>query len=228
MARTGSIPVGFMLLAGVALAVIVDRIVVTVGTQAITESELELTIRMTSFLNQTQADFSAANRRATVERLIEQKMVLKELDFSRYPHPSIDEVPPRVANLVKLLFAGKDAAFRASLEKYQITEDDLKRYLLWQMTFFRFIDFRFRPGIQVSDTEVEEYFKSTVQPLAEKANPGQKITLEEYHDRIERILMARREEVEMQGWLADTRKRTKIEYRDEDLKPQPAAAAAPK
>ena len=74
--------------------------------------------------------------------------------------------------------------------------------------------------------EIEEYFKSRILPLAQKANPGTKITLEEYHDRIERILMARREEVEMQGWLAETRKRTKIDYRDEELKPQPADGVA--
>jgi peptidyl-prolyl cis-trans isomerase SurA len=216
-----------LLMATAAFAVIVDRIVVTVGTQAITESELELTIRLTSFLNQSTPDFSAANRRKTVERMIEQRLVLKELDFSRYPRPSSDEVAPRLRNIVSLLFGDKDASYRAALEKYEITEDDVKRYLLWQMTFFRFIDFRFRPGIEVTPAEIEEYFKSTIQPLALKANPDKKITLEEYHDRIERILMARREEVEMQSWLADTRKRTKIDYRDEDLKPQPAAQVAP-
>jgi len=216
------------LLAGAASAVIVDRILVTIGTQAITESELELFIRLTAFLNQSPPDFSADNRRKTVERLIEQKMVQKELDFSRYPRPEASEVDPRLANIVKLLFTGRDADYRAALEKYQLTEDDLKRYLLWQMTFFRFIDFRFRPGIQVTDAEIADYFKSTIQPLAQKANPDKTITLEEYHDRIERILMARREEVEMQGWLAETRKRTKIEYREEELKPKTATEAVPK
>ena len=203
-----------------AFAVIVDRIIVTVGTQVLTESELELTVRLTAFLNQSPPDFSVENRRKTVERMIEQKLVLKELDFSRYPRPSIEEVTPRLASIVKLLLGGDEAKYRAALEKYEITEDDLKRYLLWQMTFFRFIDFRFRPGIQVTEEEIAEYFKSTIEPLAQKANPGQSVKLEEYHDRIERILMGRREEVEMQGWLADTRKRSKIEYRDEELKPR--------
>jgi len=213
------------LLAGAAFGVIVDRIAVTVGTQAITSSELDLTIRLTAFLNQGPLDFSAANRRKTVERLIEQRIVLKESDFSKFTKPSMKDVEPRLSSIVKLLFADNQAAYRAALEKYQITEDDLKRYLLWQMTFFRFIDFRFRPGIQVSESDIQDYFKSTILPLAQKANPGKTISIDEYHDRIERILMARREEVEMQDWLADTRKRTKIEYRDEELKPQPVEAA---
>jgi hypothetical protein len=208
------------LIASVAMAVIVDRIVVTVGTQVITESELELTIRLTSFLNLTPADFSVENRRKTVERIIEQKLVMKELDFSRYPRPSADEVEPRLRSIIELLFGGDDAKYRAALAEYKISEEDLKRYLLWQMTFFRFIDFRFRPGIQVTDEEITDYFKTIIEPLAKKANPDKTVTLEEYHDRIERILMGRREEVEMQGWLGDTRKRTKVEYRDEELKPK--------
>jgi peptidyl-prolyl cis-trans isomerase SurA len=208
--------------------VIVDRIVVTVGTQAITSSELELTIRLTAFLNQAPLDFSIENRRKTVERLIEQRMVLKELDFSRFPRPAMKEVDPRLSSMINLLFGGDQQAYRAALAKYGISEDDVKRYLLWQTTFFGFIDFRFRPGIQVTDADIEEYFKSTILPLAQKANPGKTITLDEYHDRIDRILMARREEVEMQGWLAETRKRTKIEYRDEELKPLPVEGAATK
>jgi peptidyl-prolyl cis-trans isomerase SurA len=213
------------LLAGAAFGVIVDRIAVTVGTQAITSSELDLTIRLTAFLNQGPLDFSAANRRKTVERLIEQRIVLKESNFSKFTKPSMKDVEPRLSSIVKLLFADNQAAYRAALEKHQITEDDLKRYLLWQMTFFRFIDFRFRPGIQVSESDIQDYFKSTILPLAQKANPGKTISIDEYHDRIERILMARREEVEMQGWLADTRKHTNIEYRDEELKPPPVEAA---
>ena len=97
------------------------------------------------------------------------------------------------------------------------------------MTFFSFVDFRFRPSVQVTELDIEEYFKSRILLLAQKANPGKTISIDEYRDRIERILMARRGETEMQGWLADARKRTNIEYRDETLKPVPQPAAeAPK
>ena len=91
------------------------------------------------------------------------------------------------------------------------------------MTFFGFIDFRFRPSIQVTEADIEDYFNTRILPLAQKANPGKTISLSEYRERIERILMARRGEQEMQGWLADARKHTTIEYRDEELKPQPQA-----
>ena len=212
-----------VLAAGCCLGAIIDRIVVAVGKQVITETELELTIRITAFLNQDKIDFSVENRRKTVERLIEQKIVLQELEFTRFPRPTAEEVEERRHNIVALRFGENAAAYREALEKYGITEDDFRRYLQWQMTFFSFIDFRFRPSVQVTEQEIAEYFKSRIQPLAAKANPAKPPTLDEYRDRIERILMARREEVEMQSWLADARKRTAIEYRDETLRPEAPA-----
>ena len=206
-------------------AVIIDRIVVAVGKQVITETELELTVRLTAFLNQQPADLSAESRRKTVERLIEQKIVLQELEFTRFPRPSAEEVEERRHNIVSLRFGEDAAAYRAALEKYGVSEQDFRRYLQWQMTFFSFIDFRFRPSVQITDAEIEDYFKTRILPLAQKANPGKTITLEEYRERIERILMARRSEVEMQTWLADARKRTTVEYRDQTLRPVPSAPA---
>lgn len=215
-----------LLLPCLCLAAIIDRIVVAIGKQVITETELELTIRITAFLNQEPVDFSVENRRKTVERLIEQKIVLQELELSRFPRPTEEEVEQRRRNMVSLRFGEDGAAYQAALQKFGLTEADFKRYLLWQMTFFSFIDFRFRPSVQVTEADIEDYFNTRILPLAQKANPGKTISLSEYRERIERILMARRGEQEMQGWLADARKHTTVEYRDESLKPPPQAAEA--
>src|ERR1700738_1095963 len=58
-----------VLLAGAAMAVVVDRIAVTVDNDAITESEVIQDIRITDFLNGAPLDFSPAARRAAAERL---------------------------------------------------------------------------------------------------------------------------------------------------------------
>jgi hypothetical protein len=227
MGHATQIRLAAVLLPWLALATIIDRIVIAIGTQVITESELELNIRLTAFMNQDPLEFGPERRRAIAEKLIEQKLVLKELDFSKFPRPSIDEAQPRLLALTKRLFGDDPAAAQAALQKYGITEDDLKQYLLWQITFFRFLDFRFRPGIQVSETDIQDYFQSKILPLAQKANPGKSISLDEYHDRIERVLAAQREDGELQVWLKDTRARAKVEYRDETLKPPPPAGVTP-
>src|ERR1035438_8233584 len=42
--------------------------------------------------------------------------------------------------------------------EYGVTEPELKTRLLWQLTLVRFIDVRFRPGIQIGDDDIRNYF----------------------------------------------------------------------
>jgi len=224
------IPIRFAvgLLPALCFAVIIDRIVVTVGTQVITQSELELTIRLTAFMNQAPLDFSPDTRRQAAEKLVVQKLVLQELGFSKFPRPSAAEVEPILTAFIQKQFGGATAAYQAALQKYGITADELKNYRLWLLTFLRFIDFRFRPGIAVSESDIEDYFKTRILSLAQQANPGKQISLDEYHDRIERILLLQREDQQMEAWLKDQRARIKIAYIDASLQPAPQKAEAGK
>jgi len=227
MRRPTLIPLVLSLLPALCLAVVIDRIVVVVGTQVITESELDLTIRLTALMNQKPLDFSPEIRRAAAERLIVKKFIVKELDFSKFPRPSLTEVDPLIESFVQSAYHGDRAAFAAALQAYGITGDEFQAYRLWLLTFFRFIDFRFRPGIQVSDQDVDEYFKTKILSLAQQANPGKPVSIDEYHDRIESILLAQREDQQLEVWLKDQRTRTKVEYRDATLKPDVAQALVP-
>jgi hypothetical protein len=40
-----------------------------------------------------------------------------------------------------------DREFRAALDRYGVTEEQLKAHLLWQLTALRFTDYRFRSGV---------------------------------------------------------------------------------
>jgi peptidyl-prolyl cis-trans isomerase SurA len=196
---------------------VLDRIAVVVGTQVITETQIDLGIRVTALMQDDPLDFSAAAKHKEAERQIEQKLILKELEFSRFPRPTMSDVLPRLRAIIQRRFHDSEDEFRAALKKYGLTEEDFEKHVLWQITFLRFIDFRFRPGIQVTEAEIEEHFKTQILPLAQKANPGKPVTLEDYHDRIERVLRGRREDAELNTWLKETRARTRIEYREEVL-----------
>ena len=106
-----------LLLPCLCLAAIIDRIVVAVGKQVITETELELTIRITAFLNQAPVDFSVENRRKTVERLIEQKIVLKELELSRFPRPTRGSGAAAAQYRLAAIWRGW-RAYQAALKKF--------------------------------------------------------------------------------------------------------------
>jgi hypothetical protein len=133
------------LLAGAAMAVVVDRIAVTVDNDAITESEVIQDIRITDFLNGAPLDFSSAARRTAAERLVDQALIRREMNIGRYPQPQKSEAEQMLVNFKKSHFA-KDAEFQAALAKYGITADQLRSHLLWELSALRFTDVRFQPG----------------------------------------------------------------------------------
>jgi hypothetical protein len=192
---------------------IIDRIAVSVGNQVITQSEIRREIRLTAFLNRQPAVFTAEARRRAADRLVEQKLVRKELEWSRFPLPAEDSIEPQWKALVER--AGGEEALQKELDSYRLTEEDLKEHLLWQQTLLSFIDERFRPGIQVTDADIREYFRETILPLEKVAHPGMQARLEDYRDQIEKVIMGQRIDQELNDWLTEARKRTKVEYREE-------------
>ena len=121
---------------------VIDRVAVVVGNQVITESEVILEARLTAFLNQQPLDLSAAQRRAAAERLVDQQLIRNEMQIGGYPMP-----PETEGDAVLRKFRQDNyssiPAFRAALEKYELTEDEVKHHLLWQAAALRFTDQRF-------------------------------------------------------------------------------------
>jgi peptidyl-prolyl cis-trans isomerase SurA len=204
------------LLALGAHADIIDRIAVSVGNHVITAGDLDREIRVTAFLNGVKPDFTAAARRATAGRMVEQALVRSELENSRYPTPAPSEIDPVLAQFKKDRFPN-GADFQRSLAEYGITEQDVRDELLWQRTLLSFLDVRFRPSVQVSDKEIQDYFEKSVLPAAQAAHPGQTVSIDDYRERIDDKLTGQREDQEMSRWLDEAKKRTDIVYHEEAL-----------
>ena len=191
---------------------LLDRIAVSVGNRVITARDLDREIRVTAFLNGARPDFSAAAKRATADRMIEQKLIRRELETSRYPVPAASEVVPELDKFKAKYFAD-DAAYRHALAAAGLTEADLQAALLWQRTLLLFIDVRFRPGVQVTDQEIQDYYDKTVAPAARAA--GETPTLAKYHDAIETRLTEDKVDQETDRWLQQVRRRTEIVFHPE-------------
>jgi hypothetical protein len=193
---------------------IIDRIAVSVGNRVITTSDLDREIRVTAFLNGAKPDFSAKGKRATAERMVEQRLIRNELETSRYPVPAASEVEPELEQFRKKYFHS-DEEYHNALASYGVTEGDVKAELLWQRTLLLFIDVRFRPGVQVTDQEVQDYFNQTVAPAARAAHPGQPISIETYRSEIEQKLIGQKVDQEADRWLQQARRRTEIVFHPE-------------
>ncbi|MEO8595697.1 MAG: hypothetical protein ABI759_20425 [Candidatus Solibacter sp.] len=200
-----------------ARAEVIDRIAASVGNRVITASDLDRQIRVAAFLDGVAPEFSAARKKATVNAMIEQKLVQSELANSRYPLPDPAELIPVIEQFKKEHFKD-DAEYQASLASHGITEDDFKELLLWQRTLLLFIQVRFETGVQLGASEVEDYFAKTVKPAAEAARPGQPVRLEDYREQIERKLTGQKADEQMDTWLRDVRRRTDIVVHEEVLR----------
>ncbi len=194
-------------------AEVIDRVAVTVDRIVITTSDILSHIRVAAFLNEEAPDLSAAARRAAAQRLVEQALVQREMEILRYPAPSATDVDAVLEQLRKR--AGSPQIFEARLAEYGITESELRRSLLRQIMTLRFIDFRFRPGIAVSDAEVEAYYRDEFLPRFRSDGQGSPPPLEEAREEIEEILIGRRVDEALDRWLAAAAAQANIEYREE-------------
>jgi len=213
LSRACAIPILFALCMR---AEVVDRIAASVDNQVITKSEVELQIRVTAFQEGVKPNLSAAHKRATLQSMIDQKLIQRDVENSRYPTPDPAELNP-VIEQFKREHYGEEGAYQQALASYGITDQDFRALLLWEKTLSSFIDVRFASTSQVTDQQISEYFDSTVKPAAELAHPGQPVRLEDYRDEIEKKLAADRANAQMETWLKGARRRAQIVVHEEAL-----------
>ena len=195
-------------------AEIIDRIVITVANQVITQSQVDEEIRVTAFLNRDKLDLSADAKKEAANRLIEQALIKREMDLSRYPLPALSDTGESLRTL-KAMYPS-EAEFQDALQSYGITPDELSRRLWWQLTLLRFIDYRFRPGIQIPAADVQAYYRQQVSEWEQKGTKPIP-TLEESRDQIEEILTQKRIDKALDQWIKDTRSQVTIPYLDPGL-----------
>lgn len=193
---------------------VIDRIAVSVGNRVITASDLDREIRVTAFLNGKRPDFSPAAKRETAERMVEQELIRRDLDNSRYPSATLEDVQPALDKF-KAVFYRSTADYERALAAAGIASQDLIDVLIWQRNLLEFTDARFRPGVQLTEQEIQEYFDKNIKPRAEAAQPGGTVELENYRASIEETLVGARVDREIDDWLKRARERAQIVFHDE-------------
>jgi peptidyl-prolyl cis-trans isomerase SurA len=134
-------------------AVVIDRIAVVVDKHPIKSSDIRRDLRLTEFMNREPVDLSAAAMRKAAERLIDQTLIRSEIARGGFRRPSDADADTLLSHVVRDRFGGSDSRLREALSRYNLTEDELREQFLWELTVLRFIDQRFRPGVQVADED---------------------------------------------------------------------------
>jgi hypothetical protein len=195
-----------------ARAEIIDRIAVTVDKQVITQSQIIGDIRTAAFLNGETPDLGAASKRSTAERLIDQLLVEREMELTRYPQPAPSDIEETLKQVKGRL--GGEAPYQAALEKYGIDDRELRHALLRQARFLRFIDLRFKPEVQVEESQLQRYYDDVLRPAYVKKGakpPSYDEARSECEEAVAGELVDRR----VEAWLKDARSRARIVYEDD-------------
>ena len=180
-----------------------DRMAVIVGQQTITQLQLDEEIRVTALLNQRPVARDAETRRAAADRLVEQLLIRREMEQSRYPLPSEQEVNQYVEQIRTQ--NGGQAGLAKALATHDLRESTLRQHLESQLVALRFIEYRFQPDATVSDEDIEAAYR---RQASDKKTPRESIRA---------MLREERTDAALNAWLAETRRQINIVYLDKSL-----------
>jgi hypothetical protein len=202
--------------------VVLDRVVAVVNNQAILASDIEDEIGL-SVLDPGRGGLGVLTRKRALEQLISRALIQQQIrqEDEKAAEPSQAEVDARMAEIRKELPAcvredcASDAGWKTFLTAHGLTPERVEGYLRYRLEILSFIERRFRLGIQVSQKEIETYYRDTLLPqyAAGEAIP----TLDTVSPRIEEILLQQRVNALFDDWLENLRKQGDVEVLDPAL-----------
>jgi hypothetical protein len=188
---------------------IVDRVVANVNCHVVLQSDWEQEVAFEAFSNGRDPDsFTSAERKGALDRLIDQEL-LREQVRPALSAPA-EQVAARVAEVRKLnQDCPTDETWRAKLQRYGLSESDLKKRLSDQIQLMTLVEDRLRPSIQIDQQAVESYYHDQLLPELRKAGSRAK-PLTEVFGRIKDLLAEKKMNELLTGWLANLRSESHI------------------
>lgn len=203
-----------VLFGALASAAIVDRIAIVVNQRVITEAQLDEEIRVTALLNRQPVARDRQTRQAAAGRLIQQELVRHEMELNQYAFPGAAQIDTAFSETAKQL--GGAEALETQLAQYQLTDAILKEHLAFQLTLVKFIDYRFRPDVDVSDSDLQIYYENELKKWKE-THTGTPPSFEESRDAIAKAISDQRVEAALSAWLDEAKRDAAITYLDKEL-----------
>lgn len=190
---------------------VVDRIVARIEGDIILQSQVR---ELGAF--QALIEGHAESDEKLLEELIEQWVVETEATASHFPQPAPSEIDRELARL-KGQFADPEK-YASRLKELGLSAAQVRQMLSRQIYDERYVDYKFRPSVQVETANIDAYYKKELLPeLAKKNQPAPNpATVEE---RIRELLIQRGISDLTVKWLDETKSRLKIEIEAAGGKP---------
>ncbi len=216
--------------------VVLDRAVAVVNKHVILASDLDDEIRL-SVLDPNTVPQVVLTRQQALDQLISRTLIqqqIREQDVEAIEaseaevNTRLHEIRVELPNCVRQNCAS-DAGWKAFLTAHGLTEERVEAYLRYRLEILRFIEQRFRQGIQISPQQIDLYYHET---LAPQYAPGETVPpLDQVAPRIQEILLQQQVNVLFDNWLTNLRQQGDVEVLDPNLAPelipQPTPQPAP-
>ena len=190
---------------------VVDKMVATVNagvrTDLITYSDLmwQLALQPRTVLdNPSSADLNRALR-----LLIDQRLILQEAEKIPTIVPTQREVSDARDELARNFTSVTE--FQERLQRVGLTSEKLNEIVEQRLKMEKYLDFRFRNFVVISQKEIADYYRDVYTPRVKARLPGRIVpALEQVRDEIEKTLMEAKIESDRDAFLDQARERAEI------------------
>jgi peptidyl-prolyl cis-trans isomerase SurA len=194
------------LVPGRAASEVIDRIVATVNGRVILQSDLDEALCYEALLgNRSLAQFSDDDRRAVLDRLIDQELLREQMKSADFRHATDAEVSARIADARKQYpQAASDDSWRSLLARYHVTEKDMFAHVQQQIDVLRLVDARLRPAVQIDAKSIEAYYRDQFVPRLKQSGASD-VPLAEVSAKIRELLTQEKVSEMLVSWLQTLR-----------------------
>jgi hypothetical protein len=195
-----------LLLPGRSSAQVIDRIIATVNNHVILQSDWDEALCYEALLtNRTLARFTDDDRRAVLDRLIDQELLREQMKSADFPHATDAEVAARVADARKQYpQATSSDAWQALLAQYHLAEMDLLAHVRQQIDVMRLVDARLRPAVEIDSKSIEAYYRDQFVPKLKQSGASE-VPLAEVSAKIRELLTEQKVSELLVSWLQTLR-----------------------
>jgi hypothetical protein len=195
---------------------VVDKMVVTVNAGVIPDCRQICLITYSDLLWQLalQPDTPLANPSSTdlnraLGLIIDQRLILQEAEKLPSIAPTAEEIKTARDELVKAFASPSE--FQQRLQRVGLTSEKLDEILDQRMKIEKYLDFRFRNFVVITEKEIADYYRDVYVPRLRSRATGQIVpTLEEAHAEILRTLTEAKIESDTDAFLDNARERAEI------------------
>jgi hypothetical protein len=188
----------------------IDRLLASVNGKVITDGDLKIARALNPVLF---AGAVADSPDQELTRLIDFEILRQELKNFSMTKEDDNEVASRVRSL-RETYASK-GGLSVYLQKSGLQESELISYVQLASSMLRFVNFRFRPFVNVTPEEIKSYYENVLKPQLE-AKKGTLQPLSELSAQIEELLREKKINEDYDQWIANIRRTSRIERFDDE------------